>query len=148
MFAFCCLGLLQLFKCRLCFPFLSCLSAVTVRFQADANVSHLSRFDCCCGLFFEPLPAASSWCSSVRRKGVCPKNSQHLGASKHFPCVFAYLYIKFLCQKVDIVWMGSKMLLSVCHISLRVVLNLGTRCFVDLILCFCFCFVLFFGKIP
>lgn len=103
----------------LCFPFLFSLSAVAFGIHAEANVSHFSKLECCCGLFFEPLPA-SSWCSSVRREGVCPKNSQHFRASKHFPGVFVHLYFKFVCQKVDIVCTESKMLLLVCHVSLRV----------------------------
>lgn len=118
MFAFCCLRLLQQFKSCLCFPFLFSLSAVAFGIQTEANVSHFSKLECCCGLFFEPLPV-SSWCSSVRR-GVCPKNSQHFRASKHFPGVFVHLYFKFVCQKVDIVCTKSKMLLLVCHVSLRV----------------------------
>lgn len=101
-----------------CFPFLFSLSAVAFGIQAEANVSHFSKLECCCGLFFEPLPA-SSWCSSVRR-GVCPKNSQHFRASKHFPGVFVHLYFKFGCQKVDIVCTKNKILLLVCHVSLRV----------------------------
>lgn len=119
MFSSCCLGLLQMFKPHLCFPFLSSLSVVTFGFQAEANVSQLSKPDSCCGLFFEPLPA-SSWCSSVRRGEVCPKISQHLRASKHFPGVFVHLYFKSLCQNVDTVCIGSKILLLVCHVSLRV----------------------------
>lgn len=155
MFAFCCLGLLQQFKSCLCFPFLFSLSAVAFGVQAEANVSHFSKLECCCGLFFEPLPA-SSWCSSVRREVVCWKNSQHFRASKHFPGVFVHLYFKFVCQKVDIVCTESKMLLLVCHVSLKVKYFKSWHrvfCLSDtkvglILVCFCLfaCLFLCFGK--
>lgn len=104
-----------MFKCRLCFPsFLPCqLSPLDSRLK-PMSVTNLTS---AVGYSLNLFQKAHGVHLCGEKKSA--QNFQHLRASKHFPGVFVHLYFKFLCQNVDIVYIGSKTLLLVCHASLR-----------------------------
>lgn len=119
MWNICSLGLLKLFLSCISLHFCSSLSAAAFGSQVAVNVSHFNNLLCCCRLFFVPLPA-NSWCSSVQRAMSVQKNSQDLNVFMNFPSDFIHLLSIFLCQEVDIVWIGREMQLLWYHVCLNV----------------------------